>query len=117
MVDNVTSLSRNGVRDWLIQRVTAVVMALYSIALSYYVVSVEHLSYQFWHDLYQNSAVRVLSVLVVLSIVFHAWVGMWTVYTDYIKAVWLRLILQISTILGLMGIVVWSILILWSGRI
>ncbi len=114
MVDNVTSLSRNGVRDWIIQRVTAVVMALYSVVILAYVLSVEHLSYHFWHDVYHNTAVRVLSVLVVLSLVFHAWVGMWTIYTDYIKVVWLRLILQISTILGLMGIVVWSVLILWS---
>ncbi len=114
MVDNVTSLSRNGVRDWIIQRVTAVVMAVYSIVLLAYVVSVEHLSYQFWHDLYHNASIRVLSVLVVLSLVFHAWVGMWTVYTDYIKVTWLRLLLQVSTILGLIGIVVWSVLILWS---
>lgn len=114
MVDNVTSLSRNGVRDWIIQRVTAVVMAIYSVVILADVLSADRLSYQFWHDLYHNTAVRVLSVLVILSLVFHAWVGMWTIYTDYIKVVWLRLVLQISTILGLMGIMVWSILILWS---
>lgn len=114
MVDNVTSLSRNGVRDWLIQRVTAVVIALYSILLLVSVLSAEHLDFRFWQDLYHNTLIRVLSVVVVLSVVFHAWIGLWTVYTDYIKVLWLRLLLQISTILGLTGILVWSVLILWS---
>lgn len=114
MVDNATSLSRNGVRDWVIQRVTAVVMAIYSVVILADVLSADHLSYQFWHDVYHNNAVRVLSVLVILSLVFHAWIGMWTIYTDYIKVVWLRFVLQISTILGLMGILVWGVLVLWS---
>lgn len=114
MVDNVTSFSRNGLRDWLTQRVTAVVMAIYAIVLLAYVLSVDHLSYQFWHDLYHHTAIRVISVLVLLSIVFHAWVGMWTVYTDYVKFAWLRLLLQVITILGLMALLAWGIVILWS---
>lgn len=114
MVENITGLSRNGVRDWLIQRVTAVVMAVYGLVLIAYVVSVDHLSYAFWHDLYKHPAMRILSFLVVLSLVAHAWIGLWTVYTDYIKATWLRLLLQVSTILALLSILVWSSVIFWS---
>jgi succinate dehydrogenase / fumarate reductase membrane anchor subunit len=109
MVDNVTSFSRNGLRDWLTQRVTALVMAIYAIVLLVCVLSVDHLSYQFWHDLYHHPVVRVLSILVLLSIIIHAWIGLWTVYTDYIKATGLRLVLQVSTILGLMAILAWGI--------
>ena len=114
MLDNVTSLSRNGLRDWLIQRVTAIVMAIYCIVLIAYVLSVDHLSYQFWHDLYHHTAIRVLSFVVVFSIVLHAWIGLWTVYTDYIKLHFLRLFLQIFTFLSLMAMLAWSIVILWS---
>lgn len=114
MLDNVTSLSRNGLRDWLIQRVTAVVMIVYSVVLIAYVLSVDHLSYQFWHDLYHHTAFRVLSFVVVLSIVLHAWIGLWTVYTDYIKPHFLRLLLQIVTFLSLMAMLAWSVVILWA---
>jgi succinate dehydrogenase / fumarate reductase membrane anchor subunit len=113
MVENVTALSRNGVRDWLIQRVTAVVMAVYTVVLLACVLSVDHLSYEFWQDLYHHGAMKVLSFLVVLSLVCHAWIGLWTVYTDYIQVTGLRLLLQISTILGLLGLLAWGVMILW----
>jgi succinate dehydrogenase / fumarate reductase, membrane anchor subunit len=114
MVDNVASLSRNGVRDWLIQRITAVVMAIYTIFLVGYIVSVDHLSYEFWHDLYHHNTVRILSFLVVLSIVFHAWIGLWTVYTDYIKSTALRFLLEVTTIVSLLALLAWGVVILWS---
>jgi len=114
MLDNATSLSRSGLRDWLIQRVTAVVMAVYCVVLSAYVLSVDHLSYQFWHDLYHQTSIRVLSFLVVLSIVLHAWIGFWTVTTDYVKLFFLRLFLQMAVFLGLIALLAWGVVILWS---
>lgn len=114
MLDSITSFSRNGLRDWLIQRVTAVIMAIYAIIIIGTVLSAGHLSYQFWHDLFHHNSIRILSVLVVLSIVLHAWIGLWTVYTDYIKWTFLRLIVQIATFLGLMALMAWSIVIFWS---
>lgn len=114
MLDSITSLSRNGLRDWLIQRVTAVIMAIYTVVLIGTILSVGHLSYPFWHDLFHYNAIRILSLLVVLSIVLHAWIGLWTVYTDYIKWAFLRLIVQIATFLGLMALMAWSIVIFWS---
>lgn len=114
MVDNVTSFSRHGLRDWLVQRVSAVVIAIYSIILISAIVTANQLSYAFWHDLYQTTAMRVFSVIVLFSIVCHAWIGMWTVYTDYVKVTLFRLILQVSTILGLLSLLVWSVIILWS---
>jgi succinate dehydrogenase / fumarate reductase membrane anchor subunit len=114
MLDNATSLSRSGLRDWLIQRVTAVVMAVYCVVLIAYVLSVDHLSYQFWHDLYHHTSIRVLSFLVVLSIVLHAWIGFWTVTTDYVKLFFLRLFLQMAVFLGLIALLAWGVVILWS---
>ncbi len=114
MVDNVTGLSRNGVRDWLIQRVTALVMAVYTFILVGYVVSADHLSYEFWHGLFHSTTIRVFSFLVVLSIVFHAWIGLWTVLTDYIKNTALRLFLELITVLALLALLAWGVVILWS---
>ncbi len=116
LVDNVTSLSRNGLRDWLIQRVSAVVIAIYSIALIIHVVTADHLSYQFWHDFFHLNVIRILSFIVLLSLVFHAWVGMWTIYTDYIKPTFLRLLLQCFTILSLMALLAWGVLTLGLAR-
>lgn len=117
MLDSVTSLSRNGLRDWLIQRITAVIIMVYCVVIIAHILSAGQLSHQFWHDLFHHNAIRVMSVLVVFSIVLHAWIGLWTVYTDYIK--WhrwqyLRLFVQIATFIGLMALTAWSFVILWS---
>lgn len=114
MVDNVATLSRNGVRDWLIQRITAAVMAIYTVLLVANIVSADRLTYEFWHDFYHNNTLRILSFLVVLSIVFHAWIGLWTVFTDYIKNTALRLFLEVITILSLLALLAWGVVILWS---
>lgn len=114
MVENVTSLSRNGVKDWLIQRITAAVMAIYTIFLVAYIVSADRLTFEFWHEFYHYNTVRIASFLVVLSIVFHAWIGLWTVLTDYIKNTALRFFLEVITILSLLALLVWGGVILWS---
>lgn len=114
MVDSATSFSRSGLRDWIIQRVSAVIMAVYVVILFWAVFSVDDHDYAFWHALYQHTAMRVLSLLVVLSLVCHAWIGMWTVYTDYIKSTALRLVLQVATVVGLITLLIWSVVIFWG---
>ena len=114
MVTNITSFSRNGLRDWLLQRITALIMAAYVVVFITAAFNVAHLDYTFWHGLYQHTAVRVLSLLVVLSIVCHAWIGMWTVYTDYIKCTAIRLFLQVFTVVFLITLLIWSVVILWG---
>ena len=46
MVTQATSLSRNGVSDWIIQRVTAYILAAYTVVLTGYVLVQEQLTFE-----------------------------------------------------------------------
>lgn len=114
MVDSVASLSRTGLRDWMVQRVSAVILALYTLFLLGVLLFGPELQYAAWHGLFAQGWVRMFTLLAVLSLAGHAWVGMWGVSTDYIHPFWLRLLFQVLVILALVVFVAWAIEILWG---
>lgn len=114
MVESGTSYSGNGLRDWLVQRVTAVILAVYFIFLGIYFIQHQGLNYSDWHNLFSHNGMKVATLLALGSLVLHAWVGMWTVLTDYVKWFKTRLFLQISVILILLGYFTYGIITLWS---
>lgn len=94
MVRSITSLSRSGLLDWLIQRVSAVVLGSYAIfMLGYFWVQGGAVDYQQWHGLFSMFWFKIYSLSVLLALVGHIWVGMWTVATDYVKNAWARFLL------------------------
>lgn len=114
VVTNVTSLGRSGLYDWMIQRVTAVVLAAYSIFLLGFLVLNPDLSYAEWSEFFSSTCVRIFSLLALLSLGAHAWVGLWTISTDYLKGMGLRFIFQALCGLVMFIYVVWGIQILWG---
>ena len=115
MVSNILGLTRSGLRDWFVQRVTAVILALYTIFLVVFaIIHQPHLSFSTWHTLFQSFWMKLATLLAVLSLAMHAWVGIWTILTDYVKPAKLRGLIQFLVILALFGYVIWAIQILWS---
>jgi succinate dehydrogenase / fumarate reductase, membrane anchor subunit len=114
MVKSVLSVNHQGLRDWVIQRVSAILMAVYSIGLIAYIVFNPGLSYADWHTLFSQTWMKVATILFILSVLFHAWVGIWTIFTDYIKSYVMRCILNFLVLLMLAACFFWGILILWS---
>jgi succinate dehydrogenase / fumarate reductase, membrane anchor subunit len=102
-----------GLRDWLAQRVTAVVMVLYSLILLIAFFSAADFSYESWAGLFARQWFKIITFVTFLALFYHAWVGMRDVWMDYIKPVWLRLSLQAATILWLLGCAGWAAQILW----
>ena len=47
------------------------------------------------------------------SLAWHAWVGMRDIWMDYIKPVGLRLVLQVATLVWLVGCAGWALQVLW----
>lgn len=113
MVKTVLSVSHQGLRDWIYQRLTAIVMAVYSVGLIYFFLTNE-VTYFSWHELFVPLWMKVATLLFLGSFLIHAWIGMWTVYTDYIKPVLIRSILNTITIIALIAFFFEGILILWS---
>jgi succinate dehydrogenase / fumarate reductase membrane anchor subunit len=111
---NVTSLTGNGLRDWLIQRMTSLVMLVYIFLLLSFIVLHKPIDYMVWKGLFSCTVVRLLSSLFVLSLVWHAWVGMWTLTTDYLKPFTLRLGIQTVIIIALVLYLIWGLAIFWG---
>ena len=104
-----------GLRDWLAQRVTAVIMLVYTVVIVSVVASLPRMDYWQWQVLWQTPVVRYATVLVVASLLFHAWIGMRNIFMDYVKDPGLRLVLYILVIAALLWYAAWSVQILWSA--
>ena len=102
-----------GLGSWLAQRITAVIMALYSVIVLVLFMSRRLDSYGAWKELFQNGWMRVATLLFVVSLAWHAWVGVRDIVMDYIKPDGLRLGLEVVTILVLASYVGWTVQILW----
>src|ERR1700733_3350761 len=102
MVSKLLRPGANGVSDWMIQRISAIVLALYVIFfLSMFLFFYDKIDFLFWRNLFSCRAMQVFTLLALISLVWHAWVGMWTILTDYIRCAWLRLSLEVILIFSL----------------
>ena len=103
-----------GLRDWLSQRVTAGLMALFTLlVLAQVVFSRGPVGYDKWAGIFASQWMKVLTFAVIAALLWHVWVGMRDVWMDYVKPVWARLALQIFTIVWLVGCAGWAIQVLW----
>lgn len=114
MVASVTSLGRNGLYDWMMQRVTAVVLAAYTLCMLGFFITTPDLTYEVWSGFFNTTSVRIFSLLALLALVAHAWVGMWTISTDYMKATAIRFAFQLVCGLAMFVYVVWGVQIIWG---
>lgn len=115
MVGRTVSGAHYGLRDWLAQRVSAVVMAAYSLFIGGIVLTTYPLHYADWQMLFSQPWVRYFSLLFFLGLYLHAWVGVRDVLMDYVHSVQIRLTLQVAVILSLMIYVMWTVNVLWGG--
>ena len=104
-----------GTRDWLAQRVTGALMAIFTvILLAQILLTKGPVGYDVWAGIFAAQWMKVLTFTVIVSLLYHVWVGMRDIWMDYITAaVWLRLVLQIFTIVWLIGCAGWAIQVLW----
>jgi succinate dehydrogenase / fumarate reductase membrane anchor subunit len=102
-----------GLRPWLAQRITALVMAVLTVLALVVAASHTPFSYDGWRELLTRGWVRIGVLLFVASLAWHAWVGARDIFMDYVRPDGLRLALQVATVLLLAGYLGWAIEILW----
>lgn len=103
-----------GVRDWLAQRVTAVLMAIFTlVVLARLIFTSGPIGYDKWAGLFAGQGMKMLTFATIVALLYHVWVGMRDVLMDYIKPVGIRLALQIFVIVYLVGCAGWAIQVLW----
>lgn len=103
-----------GLRDWMAQRVTAIVMAIYTVILLVAFLTGNNFSYEGWAGLFSHQWFKLATFVTFLSLLYHAWVGMRNIWMDYVtKSVAARLVLQVVTLLWLIGCAGWAAQIIW----
>ena len=102
-----------GSRDWLSQRVTAVLMALFTVVLVVQVLLPGELGYYKCAGIFAPQWMKFLTFVVIVALAWHAWVGVRDIWMDYVKPAGLRLALQVFTIVWLLGCAGWAIQVIW----
>ena len=119
MVTSVTSFSRTGLSDWLIQRVTSIILLAYFLLIAYQLMG--SVDYTGWARLFEQTWMKVFTLMAALSLAANSWIGLWSVFTDYLtermlgpKGNVIRLVCQLGASLALVGYVIWVVVIIWS---
>ena len=102
-----------GLRDWLAQRITAVLMALFTVALLVQVLLPGAMGYERWSAIFGRQWMKLLTLVTIVALLYHVWVGMRDVLMDYIKPVGAKLVLQVGVIVWLVACAGWAIQVLW----
>lgn len=102
-----------GTGDWLLQRLTALAMAIYTVAFAVCILVQPPATYAEWKALFAGSFLRVATMVFFAALLYHAWIGMRDIFMDYVKATGLRLALQCAVVLVLLFYLVWAASVLW----
>ncbi|MDD5057625.1 MAG: succinate dehydrogenase, hydrophobic membrane anchor protein [Sideroxydans sp.] len=114
MVNRTVTGAHYGLRDWLAQRVTAAVMAIYVLVVVGYLLMQPSFGYDTWLELFTSNVMRTFTMLFLLSLFYHAWIGVRDIVMDYVKPAGIRLLIHVLVILALLVYVIWSVQILWG---
>lgn len=122
MVTSATNLGKSGLSDWMVQRASAVILGVYFICVLSFFICNPELSFEQWKGYMTSTYMKIFTFLALISLAGHAWVGLWTVSTDYLTerqlgsiATPLRIVFQWGTILVAIVYVVWGAMILWGA--
>ena len=121
MIGSSNSLANSGSFLWIAQRVSGVMVFLYFLFVLGIIAAVQDLTYDYWKSIFNDRLVQVFSLLAIISLITHAWIGIQCVISDYIterligpKAILIRRTLSNFFGLLLMFYLFWSLLILWN---
>lgn len=113
MVKRIVVGAHYGFRDWLAQRLTAIVMAVYTVILAVHVFMLPVWDSQGWRSIFAGQFMRLATFVFFMALFYHAWVGVRDIFMDYIKPVSIRLTLHTLVLFALIGYAGWAAQILW----
>lgn len=120
MVTQALSLTRSGLSDFIVQRVTAVIIALYTLCIIGFFMTTE-VNHAVLTEFFGRFSMQLFSTVALLSTVAHAWIGMWTIGTDYLRpahlpglATSIRFAYQLICLGALFIYVIWALGIIWQ---
>lgn len=106
---------KNFLPDWILQRVTAAVMALYTPVVVIAAICCKPEGYAGWKSFFSSGAIKVATLIFVAALLYHAWVGIRDILIDYVKPDAVRLLGIIAVAAALVGYLGWAVRILWGA--
>jgi succinate dehydrogenase / fumarate reductase membrane anchor subunit len=113
VINRIVVGAHYGLKDWIAQRATAVIMAIYSVLLAAVLLVVRPSTFEVWQAVFANGVMKFLTFLFFVSLFYHAWIGVRDLWMDYVKPTGVRLSLHVLTISLLVGYTAWVAAILW----
>jgi succinate dehydrogenase / fumarate reductase membrane anchor subunit len=113
MVNRIVVGAHYGLKDWIAQRATAVIMAVYTVIFAVAALATCPTTFEAWRGLFANGFMKFATFLFFLALFYHAWIGIRDIWMDYVKPTGLRLTLHVVTIAALVGYAGWAAQILW----
>ncbi|MDR2187731.1 MAG: succinate dehydrogenase, hydrophobic membrane anchor protein [Azonexus sp.] len=113
MINRIVVGAHYGLKDWIVQRATAVIMAVYSVLIVAVLLAVKPASFEAWQGVFANGLIKFMTFLFFVSLFYHTWIGVRDIWMDYVKPVGLRLALHVLTATVLVGYTAWAAAILW----
>ncbi|MFT8229677.1 MAG: succinate dehydrogenase, hydrophobic membrane anchor protein [Enterobacterales bacterium] len=114
MVNNKSSLGYSGVCEWLLVRSSAIVIICYVIYFLSFLIFTDIITYEVWCNFFNKIITKIFTIITILSISLHSWIGIWQILTDYIKLTSLRLVLQFFIIISLMIYICYGLIIVFG---
>ncbi|WP_298439279.1 succinate dehydrogenase, hydrophobic membrane anchor protein [uncultured Ferrimonas sp.] len=114
MVKNAATLGRSGVHDFVLLRASALVLASYLIFIVGYLALTPNVDYAVWQQLFSGIMMKVYTLMTLLAVLIHGWIGLWQVLTDYVKPAGLRAAGLFAVILVLLAYLFAGVVILWG---
>jgi len=113
MVKVAGTFGRSGVHDYILLRASAVILLAYTIYLVGFIVSTD-MTYQVWSDFFSLTLTKVFTLMALIAMLVHSWIGIWQVLTDYVKCTLLRGTLQFVLTTVAFVYVIFGFVILWG---
>ncbi len=113
MINRIVVGAGYGLVDWIAQRATAVIMAVYTVLISAVLLIVRPGTFEAWQGVFAHGVIKFLTFLFFVSLFYHAWIGVRDIWMDYVKPTGIRLTLHVLTICALVGYTAWAAAILW----
>ena len=122
MPTNVTNLGRSGLYDWVMQRATAVILGIYFAVIMGFFICNPDVDYESWNCFFSSVGMKIATIITLLSVAAHAWIGIWTITTDYLIkdghfgsfSTFFRMTVQGLCLLLIIACVLWGTLIIWG---
>jgi succinate dehydrogenase / fumarate reductase, membrane anchor subunit len=97
-----------GMRAWLSQRLSALVMAIYSVFAVARFFIVQPGNYEAWVAFFQPFWWRLATLLFWISLTLHAWLGIRDVFKDYVPNPIVRDVLDKLLVVSLWVYLIWA---------